>query len=124
MKVLVVDDSYVVRYSMTKALEKAGITAVTQACNGEEAVAKCMKGAFELVMMDYHMPKMGGAEAVKSIRDAGFKMPIIMVTTEVEKTHVLKALQAGANNYIVKPFTDQMVIDKIKETFLKLTKCK
>ncbi len=124
MKVLVVDDSYVVRYSMTKALEKAGITAVTQASNGEEAVAKCLKDTFDLVMMDYHMPKMSGVEAVKNIRAAGFRMPVIMVTTEIEKTHVLKALQSGANNYIVKPFTDQMVIDKIKETFLKLTKRK
>jgi two-component system chemotaxis response regulator CheY len=47
-----------------------------------------------------------------------------MVTTEIEKTHILKALQAGASNYIVKPFTDQMVIDKIKETFLRMTKRK
>ncbi|MDP7421483.1 MAG: response regulator [bacterium] len=124
MKVLVVDDSYVVRYSMDKALKKAGITDVTQAANGEEAVRKFLAGKFDLVMMDYHMPKMGGVEAVKEIRATGSKVPIIMVTTEIEKTHILKALQAGASNYIVKPFTDQMVIDKIKETFLRMTKRK
>ncbi len=124
MKVLVVDDSYVVRYSMDKALKKAGITDVTQAANGEEAVRKFLAGKFDLEMMDYHMPKMGGVEAVKEIRAMGSKVPIIMVTTEIEKTHILKALQAGASNYIVKPFTDQMVIDKIKETFLRMTKRK
>tara|TARA_Y100000031_G_C7950822_1_gene261416 strand:- start:91 stop:420 length:330 start_codon:yes stop_codon:yes gene_type:complete len=109
---------------MDKALKKAGITDVTQAANGEEAVRKFLAGKFDLEMMDYHMPKMGGVEAVKEIRAMGSKVPIIMVTTEIEKTHILKALQAGASNYIVKPFTDQMVIDKIKETFLRMTKRK
>ncbi len=50
---------------MDKALKKAGITDVTQAANGEEAVRKFLAGKFDLVMMDYHMPKMGGVEAVK-----------------------------------------------------------
>jgi two-component system chemotaxis response regulator CheY len=116
MKVLVVDDSAVMRKVLMDALMKTGIQNVGQASNGVAAVAAVMDGNFDLVLMDWNMPKMDGLEAVKEIRAKGINIPIIMVTTESEKNRVLEALKSGANNYIVKPFTPELVASKIKET--------
>ncbi len=119
MKVLVVDDSAVMRKFLVDALLKTGIHNVGQASNGEAAVAAVMEGNFDLVLMDWNMPKMDGLEAVREIRAKGNNVPIIMVTTESEKSRILDALKSGANNYIVKPFTAELVAKKIRETMSK-----
>lgn len=116
MKVLIVDDSAVMRKVVMDALMKSDITNVGQAPDGAEAVKAVMEDTYDLVLMDWNMPKMSGIEAVREIRGKGFSVPIIMVTTESEKARVLEALKAGANNYIVKPFTPEIIATKIKET--------
>ena len=119
MKVLVVDDSSVMRKVLIKILSHAGITDVSQAANGEEAVAACEAEDYGLVLMDWNMPKMLGIDAVRQIRANGKTIPVIMVTTETSKRRVIEALKAGANNYITKPFRPESIRSKIEETLEK-----
>ena len=119
MKVLVVDDSAVMRKVLIGALGQAGIKDVAQAADGVEAVAAVGKDTFDMVLMDWNMPNMLGIDALKEIRGGGNKTPVIMVTTEAEKSRVIEALKAGANNYIIKPFQADTITAKIEETLAK-----
>jgi len=117
MKVLVVDDSAVMRKMIINVLQQAGVTDVEQASNGAEAVeAVANGGEFGLILLDWNMPVKSGIEALKEIRAGGCKTPVMMVTTESEKARVVEAIKNGANNYLVKPFTPAMISQKIKET--------
>ena len=119
MKVLVVDDSAVMRKVLVKVLSHAGITDVNEAADGEEAVAACEAEDYGLVLMDWNMPKMLGIDAVKQIRANGNSVPIIMVTSETSKRRVMEALKVGADNYITKPFRPELIRLKIEETLEK-----
>lgn len=70
---------------------------------------------YDVILMDWHMDKMSGIDAVKAIRTKGKTMPIIMVTTEAGKDHVVKALTAGATDDVIKPFKPATVVAKINE---------
>ena len=97
-------------------LEKLGYSDITEAENGEDAIGKLMmKGPFELVLMDWNMPTMTGIDALKKIKaDPALKAtPVIMVTSESEKTKIMEAIQAGAANYVVKPFQPETLQEKI-----------
>ncbi len=119
MKALIVDDSAVMRKVLIGALSRAGITDVVQAGDGREAVEAVQSEDFGLVLMDWNMPNMLGIDAVKAIRALGKTVPVIMVTTEAEKSRVIDALKAGANNYIIKPFEPATIVTKIQETLAK-----
>jgi len=119
MKALVVDDSAVMRKVLIGALSRAEITDVDQACDGAEAVEAVDKAEYNLVLMDWNMPNMLGIDAVRAIRAKGNKVPIIMVTTEAEKSRVIDALKAGANNYVIKPFEPATIVTKIQEVLAK-----
>jgi two-component system chemotaxis response regulator CheY len=101
------------------ALARANITEVDQAGDGAEAVAKVGEADFDLVLMDWNMPNMLGIDAVKKIRELGKTMPIIMVTTEAEKSRVIEALKAGAQNYVIKPFEPSTIVSKIQDVLQK-----
>ena len=115
MKALIVDDSTVMRKILIGALDRADIKDVEQAADGREAVAATEIDKFDLILMDWNMPNMLGIDAVKKIRENNKKTLIIMVTTEAEKSRVVQAIQAGANDYIVKPFEPAIIIDKINK---------
>jgi two-component system chemotaxis response regulator CheY len=119
MKALVVDDSAVMRRVLIGALGRANINEVAQAADGAEAVAAVDNDDYALILMDWNMPNMLGIDAVKEIRAKGKTMPIIMVTTEAEKTRVIEALKAGANNYVIKPFEPATIVTKIQEVLAK-----
>lgn len=119
MKALVVDDSAVMRKILIGALSRARITDVDQACDGQEAVDAAAKTDYNLILMDWNMPNMLGIDAVRAIRALGKTVPIIMVTTEAEKSRVIEALKAGANNYIIKPFEPDTIVEKILQTVEK-----
>ena len=121
MKILLVDDSTTMRRIQKNTLEKLGYTDITEAGDGAEAVAKVAAGAFDLVLMDWNMPNMTGIEALKKIKgDAAMKaVPVIMVTSESEKTKIMEAIQAGAANYIVKPFQSEVLQEKISAVLKK-----
>ena len=114
-KVLVVDDSPTMRRIVANTLKRIGFSDTEEAENGNEALAKLGESEFELIVTDWNMPGMTGLDFVKALRaDAGYKdLPILMVTTRSAEADVKEALQAGANSYIVKPFTPQVLKEKI-----------
>ncbi len=119
MKALVVDDSAVMRKVVIGALKRADITEVDQAADGREAVTAAREADYGLILMDWNMPNMLGIDAVIAIRETGNTTPIIMVTTEAEKSRVVEALKAGANNYIIKPFEPATIVEKIRAVLEK-----
>ncbi|WP_373531359.1 response regulator [Vampirovibrio sp.] len=117
LKVLVVDDSAIMRKVIIGILKGLNIKEenITQAEDGVEAVSLASKEQYNIILMDWNMPNMLGIDAVIAIRESGNKTPILMVTTEGEKTNVVKAIQAGANNYLVKPFNAEDLRDKFEQ---------
>ena len=116
MKILLVDDSKTMRNIQKGILSQLGYTEIQEASDGLDALSKV--GAFnpELLLVDWNMPNMDGLTFVKQYRAKGNKAPIIMVTTESEKSRVVEAIKAGVNNYVVKPFTPDVLSSRIKET--------
>ena len=116
MKILLVDDSSTMRRIQKNTLTQLGLTDVDEAEDGEAAVAKVQATKSDLVLMDWNMPKMTGIDALKKIKaDPALKsVPIIMVTSESEKSRIIEAIQAGAANYIVKPFQAETLQEKIQ----------
>ncbi len=116
MKVLLVDDSHIMRRIMSNALKTIGVEETVEAANGQEAI-NCVSSdpSIGLVLMDWNMPQMTGIEALKHIRASGSKVPIVMVTTEAEKSKVLEAIKAGANDYLAKPFSPKIAQAKLQK---------
>jgi len=117
VKVLVVDDSAIMRKVIISALVAMNITedSISQAEDGVQAVKAASENHYDIILMDWNMPNMLGIDAVKAIREQGNKTPILMITTEGEKSNVVKAIQAGANNYLVKPFNAGELRDRLSQ---------
>jgi two-component system, chemotaxis family, chemotaxis protein CheY len=115
MRVLVIDDSRAMRMILKSILLELGHD-VTEAGNGQEALetVKC-RGPFSLALVDWNMPVLNGFEFVRAVRSESGNnaMKLVMVTTEVETSQVCKALEAGANEYVMKPFTKDILREKI-----------
>jgi two-component system, chemotaxis family, chemotaxis protein CheY len=112
---LVADDSGTMRKIIIRSLNALGITSVTEAGDGSQAVAMFKPGAFHLVLTDWNMPGKTGIDVIKEIRAQDAAVPIIMITTEAEKTRVIQAIQAGVTDYLVKPFTADMLREKLNK---------
>lgn len=115
MKILLVDDSNTMRRIEKNTLEKMGYTDIEEAQDGAEAVKRVNSGGIQLVLMDWNMPNMTGIDALKAIKQnpAHKALPVIMVTSESEKTRIMEAIQSGAANYVVKPFQPDTLQEKI-----------
>jgi two-component system chemotaxis response regulator CheY len=98
------------RRIIVNILSAFGYKDVVEAEHGREGLDKLGQGEFKVIISDWNMPEMDGLEFVKEVRAKGSKIPIIMVTTNAEKNHVIAALQAGVDDYVVKPFT--MVVQR------------
>lgn len=121
MKVLLVDDSKTMRGIQKSILAQMGHTSIAEACDGVEALSKAGSFAPDLLLVDWNMPNMDGLTFVKQYRAGGGRSPIIMVTSESEKARVIEAIKAGVNNYVVKPFTPDVLSQRIQETIAKAT---
>ncbi|MEN4054105.1 MULTISPECIES: chemotaxis response regulator CheY [Sulfurimonas] len=116
MKLLVVDDSSTMRRIIKNTLARLGYKDVLEGADGVEGWSQLDANPdVEMLITDWNMPEMNGLELVKKVRaDERFTdLPIIMVTTEGGKAEVITALKAGVNNYIVKPFTPQVLKEKL-----------
>lgn len=112
-KVLVVDDSGVMRKIIIRALNGCGVNDIVEAGDGVEALAKIAANDISLVMTDWNMPNKNGLELLQEIRASGSKVPVIMITTEAEVGRVKEAIAAGVNDYLTKPFENDMLKSKI-----------
>jgi len=124
MSILVVDDFPTMRRIVRSLLKELGFTNVEEAEDGQEALGKLKSGDFEFVVSDWNMPNLDGLEMLKQIRaDEAMKaLPVLMVTAEAKKENIVAAAQAGANGYIVKPFTAATLEEKLNKIFEKLDK--
>ena len=114
-RVLVADDSSTMRKIILRSLNAVGVTEITEAADGDEAVEKFQAGEFDMVLTDWNMPGKNGLEVVQAIRETNKEVPVIMVTTEAEKSRVLEAIQAGVSDYLVKPFTADTLREKLEK---------
>ena len=120
MKILVVDDLSTMRRLIKNILKQIGFTNVDEAENGQAALAKIGDGGnYDFVISDWNMPEMTGIELLKQVRanEATKDLPFLMVTAEAKKENVVEAVKAGVNNYIVKPFTAEVLQEKISKIF-------
>jgi two-component system, chemotaxis family, chemotaxis protein CheY len=116
MKVLIVDDSSTMRRILKTQLSGLGISAIIEASNGEEALQVLQNNMpVDMIMLDWNMPVMDGMTFLKAVRASPqYKtVKIFMCTSESEKSKVVEALKVGANNYIIKPFTPEIVKEKL-----------
>lgn len=104
MKVLVADDSGIMRKIIIRSLNAVGVTEIVEAADGQEAIDAYKGEPVDLILTDWNMPNKSGLDVVTEIRALGSSVPIIMVTTEAQKSQVIAAIQAGVNDYLTKPF--------------------
>ncbi len=119
MKILLVDDSRTIRNIQKNVLAQLGHTEVAEAADGVEALKMIAENRPDLALIDWNMPNMDGITLVRKIRETDKNLPLMMCTTEAEKTRVLEAIKAGVNNYVVKPFTAETLAEKINATLAK-----
>lgn len=119
MKILVVDDFSTMRRILKNILKQIGFSNIDEAEDGTTALVKLKQDKYDMVVSDWNMPNMTGLDLLKAIRadDVITKTPVLMVTAEAKKENVLEAIQAGVNNYIVKPFTSDTLKEKIEKMF-------
>ncbi len=124
MSMLVVDDFPTMRRIVRSLLKELGFSNVEEAEDGQDALNKLRAGNFEFVVSDWNMPNLDGLEMLKQIRaDEKLKhLPVLMVTAEAKKENIIAAAQAGANGYVVKPFTAAVLEEKLNKIFEKLGK--
>ncbi len=124
LKFLVVDDFSTMRRIVRNLLKELGFANADEAEDGVVALQKLRAGAFDFVVSDWNMPNMTGIDLLRAIRaDAALKhLPVLMVTAEAKKENIIEAAQAGANGYIVKPFTAATLDEKLNKIFQTLQK--
>ena len=116
MRALVIDDSKPIRSILGKFLRELGFD-ITEAVNGKNALDELNRlGPPDLALVDWNMPEMNGLEFVRSVRANHIydQVPLMMVTTETDMERVSAALEAGANEYVMKPFTKDVILEKLQ----------
>lgn len=116
MRALIVDDSRPIRRIESEILQELGFETV-DACHGKEALERLQANELpDVVLVDWNMPEMDGLEFIKAVRrDARYSgLVLLMVTTESETDQMLRALTAGADEYLMKPFQKGALVDKLR----------
>ena len=115
MKFLVVDDSPTMRRIVCNALREIGYSEISEAEDGSAAFAALQADPADFLITDWNMPNMNGLDLTKSVRSHPQygELPILMITTRGMKEDVVAAMQARVNNYVVKPFTPEVLREKI-----------
>ena len=124
IKILVVDDFPTMRRIIRNLLKELGFVNIDEAEDGEVALEKLKGGGYGFVLSDWNMPNMDGLAMLQAIRADPLlaKLPVLMVTAEAKKENIIAAAQAGANGYVVKPFTVITLEEKIAKIFNKIEK--
>src|ERR1700683_4006314 len=119
LKAVGVDDESPFRRVLRSCLAASGFT-VAEAPSGEEAVATLARSVFDLVLLDVNMPGIGGVEACREIRAFTSKIGIVMVTVQDGESEMVKALEAGADDYITKPIRFRELVARLKAVLRRL----
>ncbi|MBI3592482.1 MAG: chemotaxis response regulator CheY [Nitrospirae bacterium] len=118
IKVLVVDDFPTMRRIVKNLLKQLGFENIDEAEDGAQALSRLKSGNYGLVVSDWNMPNMEGIELLRNVRKEPEPLrdiPFLMVTAEAEKEKVIEAIKAGVDNYIVKPFTTDILKEKLEK---------
>lgn len=123
LKVLIVDDQLSVRQMTRLTLEQIGIQVVYDADNGNTGLQALMRQPIDLIISDYNMPELDGIGLLRAVRAHPHvrRLPFILLTGRGDKELVVKAAQAGVNNYLVKPFDAAILRTKIEQVMGKLS---
>ena len=116
MQALVIDDSRAIRLLLGRMLGELGFD-VADAANGREGLERLADGlAPEFILVDWNMPEMSGIEFVEAVRKPPYSSAsrVLMVTTETEAAQMIRALEAGADEYVMKPFTKEAIVEKLQ----------
>ena len=117
LKVLIVDDSSVMRKIVERALRQAGLDLgeVLEAANGAEALVEVQKGSLDIILSDINMPVMDGLEFLKNLAniESAKGVPVVMITTEASESLVAEALSYGAKAYLRKPFAPEQIKQRV-----------
>jgi two-component system chemotaxis response regulator CheY len=115
MRALIVDDSRFIRQYLRQLLEGMGLSC-EEAMDGDQAL-EMLRGTslFDFMLLDVNMPKMSGLECVRQLREAGLQPPmkVMMVTTEADNSYICQALDYGADEFLMKPFTPESLREKL-----------
>ncbi|MFZ4626329.1 MAG: response regulator [Rhodoferax sp.] len=116
LSVLVVDDISTMRRIVSNLLKQAGTARVSEADDGVDALRKLENGSFNFIVSDWNMPHMSGLELLKVVRHSEQlkHLPFLLVTAEARKDNIIDAVHAGADGYIVKPFSGEVLREKIE----------
>ena len=119
MKILIVDDFSTMRRIVKNILRQVGYVNIIEADDGTTAWDVLQREKIDFVISDWNMPQMSGIELLKHVRTSEElkEMPFLMVTAEGQKEHVIEAVKHRVNNYIVKPFTPETLMEKINKIF-------
>jgi two-component system chemotaxis response regulator CheY len=119
MHVLVVDDFATMRRIISNVLKQLGFENILEAEDGTKALQIMETEQVDFVITDWNMPQMSGLDLLKAIRSSEDKkhIPVLMVTAEAMQENIIKAAQAGVNNYIIKPFDAKTLSEKINKIF-------
>lgn len=122
MRILIVDDFSTMRRIVRNLLKELGFSNVDEAEDGAVALQKLQQGGFEFVVTDWNMPNLDGLQLLQAIRRAPTlkHLPVLMITAEAKRENIITAAQAGANGYIVKPFTAATLAEKLQKIFEKM----
>lgn len=117
IKVLIVDDFSTMRKIIRNILVQLGFKNILEADDGTTALEVLSREKVDLILADWNMPKMSGLELLKAVRsDERLKnIPFIMITAEAQKENVLEAIKHGVNQYVVKPFTPEVLKEKLEK---------
>ena len=122
LKILIVDDQYSVRQMTRMALEEIGVRNILDSENGKAAFETISVQPLDLILSDYNMPEMDGLDLLRAVRGSAAvrKLPFILLTGRGDRELVVKAAQAGVNNYLIKPFTSAILRQKIEQVMGRL----
>ncbi len=123
IKVLIVDDQNSVRQMTRMTLEELGFRVIHEAENGVQAMETASIQPLDLIISDFNMPEMDGLALLRAVRGhpAVRRVPFILLTGRGDRDLVVKAAQAGANNYLIKPFTPEILRQKIEQVMGRLS---
>ncbi len=115
IKLMIVDDSNIIRSKINRTLTQHNIEVVATACNGEEAISLFVATKPDIVTMDLTMPLMDGLECIRALRKLNAEVRILVISALADKSTAIQALMQGAQGFVCKPFTESELTEAIDE---------